>query len=193
MKILLMNQKGGVGKTTVTLLLAAALKAAGVAVKIKDVDPQKSAETLGKMSLGLEVADENEDPNTHIIIDTPGHLDIHSPLGSQLKQLVHDADRIIVVLHKSAVAFHASFLTAELVKTAKRPEAKAYVLFNEVRKNTSIGARDEAEMAKGLGLPALQNSIPLSSSIERALEEGWKVVQGPHRELLVRLALEVMS
>jgi hypothetical protein len=44
-RIAFVNGKGGVGKTTCTTLLAAALKSAGQDVSIEDRDPQKSATT----------------------------------------------------------------------------------------------------------------------------------------------------
>jgi chromosome partitioning protein len=51
--VTLLNQKGGVGKTTVTLGLASAAQSAGRSVLVVDLDPQASA----TWALGVEAAD----------------------------------------------------------------------------------------------------------------------------------------
>ena len=49
LRIAVVNQKGGVGKTTVTLGLAGAAQAAGMRVLVVDLDPQANA------TVGLDV------------------------------------------------------------------------------------------------------------------------------------------
>ena len=58
-KISVWNPKGGVGKTTLSLNIAAAIQAAGKSVFLADLDPQRSAMMLAKDgNLPFEVGDE---------------------------------------------------------------------------------------------------------------------------------------
>jgi chromosome partitioning protein len=63
-----LNQKGGVGKTTVTLGLASAAQAAGHKVLVIDLDPQASA----SWTLGIELDDLTLGVSDVIEADTRG-------------------------------------------------------------------------------------------------------------------------
>lgn len=69
--IALTNQKGGVGKTTLTLGIATALGAAGHRVLVIDSDPQASATRVTAVdpSDHLSYADVALDPTTHALAD----------------------------------------------------------------------------------------------------------------------------
>ena len=191
MRIVFLNQKGGVGKTTLVLLLSGILKKAGYDVAIDDRDPQGSARFLAeRMDVPLLDSDR---PADYIITDTPGHLRIEGDVGREIAGLIESGDVLILVSEKSPAAIHGSVPMAKLIQTRKRSDAKAYILFNRVRATTTMGQQDAAEIAADLGLPPLENELPLSAAFENAFVSGLSAVTGRHRTELLNLALEIMK
>ncbi len=193
LKITFLNQKGGVGKSTSSVLIGAALNSAGYNVAFEDTDNQGSlamwASHIGKLPLL------SENPTAEVIIcDTPGRIDLKQENHQGFfRQIIEVSDRLVIVSEKSLFSTQASVPTIEIVKRYMRPEAKAMILFNKVRRRTLVGRQDESEMGMDLGLPVLRNSLPLAAAYESIQVEGFKTVLGKNRERIFSLALEILK
>ena len=192
MQIAFFNQKGGVGKTTLALLLAAILEKAGYDVAVEDRDPQRSASFLAQSVFKLPLLSER--PNAScVVIDTPGYMRTDGKIEAELSGLIGKVDKAVLVAEKSLVSVHASLPMSRLIREQLRPGASAYVLFNKVRTATLVGRQDDAEVARDLALPLLRNTLPLAAAFENSQMLGLAAVTGANRDRLLNLALEIMK
>ena len=193
LKITFLNQKGGVGKSTASVLVGAALSSAGYQVAFEDNDSQGSltmwTDKIGKLPMVHEC------PTAEVIVcDTPGRIDLNQEeLEGFFRGIIQSSDRLVLVSEKSLFSTQASIPMIEMVKKYMKPEAKAMILFNKVRTRTLVGRQDEVEMAQDLGLPVLKNSLSLAASYENVQIQGFASVLGKNRERIFSLALEILK
>ena len=190
MIITLCNQKGGAGKTTLTLLLALALEEAGRKVAIVDKDPQQtstralshlSQNNLSKITLASKPGDFDV-----VFIDTAPRLD--KPLSDALNV----SDRVILVSSPSPADLWSTQQTREFVLTHRKGNAPAAVLFNSVVAGSSI-ARDLDALASLIGLPALTNFIARRQAYQYAVLQGWDALRPAQRDEIKNVALEIAT
>lgn len=123
-KIAIANQKGGVGKTTTTINLAAALATLGKSMLIMDLDPQ------GNVSTGLGIYPENRKITSYdVLVD--GASVISAVMATEIENL-----RIVTAnsdLSSADAALYASSSRMDKLKTALSDPAISsvdYILFD---------------------------------------------------------------
>jgi chromosome partitioning protein len=191
--ISMINQKGGVGKSTISILLGGTLASAGYAVAFDDCDDQGSvswwAREIGKLPLK-----EDGSPTDVLICDTPGRLDLLGASGQEvLRRSVAASDRVVIVAEKSHFSLHATIPTIVFAQAHLKPGAKLMLLLNKVRVNTRIGREPVRLPAEAGDIAVLETALPLAAPYERVQSEGMAVVTGRHRELVLKLALEILK
>jgi chromosome partitioning protein len=158
---MLLNSKGGCGKSTIATNLASYYAVAGKKVALVDYDPQASGlDWLARRPekaaqiVGLEG---HKEGMTHlarntdvVIVDAPARSH-----GKELTYLVRHADTIIVPVLPSSIDMQAaSKFLAELQKVGRvaRREVKVAVVANRVREQTLIFEQLD-EYLDGLRVP----------------------------------------
>jgi len=188
MIITLCNQKGGAGKTTLTLLLAMALEEAGRRVAILDRDPQQTASRAIShlRNLDLTAIDLVATAGDHDVtmIDTSPRLD------EVLARSISESDRAILVSSPSPADLWSTQESRDFVSRHLPDKAKSAVLFNSVLQGTRI-SRDLTELAKLIGTPALKNCVVRRQCYQYAIIQGWAILKPAERGEIQRAALEI--
>lgn len=160
----IVSQKGGVGKTTISVHIAVAAARAGYSVAIIDLDPQATAAQWGDWRNGEGEGINDANP---VVVAAP-----HARLGPTLKEaekmgvdlVVLDsppaadaaavaaaraADLVLIPTRASAFDLHAIKTTAELVRVAQKPAA---VLLNAVPARANSLIEEVAAVIHSLNL-----------------------------------------
>lgn len=186
MNITVCNGKGGVGKTTVSVLLALAYSNVGKRVFIQDIDPQGSAAKWVD-ALELHNVVTRPDPSADITItDTPPNPD-----SSRVRDVVRTCDRVLLVSSPSPADLWTTKATVETVLADKAAKKKARILFNRVQSRTILG-KNITNLAAQIGLPAMENCLGFRQGYQQATVEGWKALSPVAREEVLAVALEIL-
>jgi chromosome partitioning protein len=175
--------KGGVGKTTLGFLLGLALQRAQRRVNFLDLDPQASLTSL------LELHNVNRDEGAaaeFLIVDTPPRLE-----SKEVRESVQRADVICIPMRPSPMDFGVTTNTAELVKTIKRPDSKAFIILNQLRKGTYWSKKVETLNGSDFALSFSNSSFSLRECFAHALTVGWDALDESASNELLNFALTI--
>jgi chromosome partitioning protein len=163
MKIAVVAKKGGVGKTTLCLLLHEAIRQTGQSVAVRDYDAQGSA-TKALQQFGGTRAQTGKEYD-FLLIDTPPALD--APTAAA----VAEAD---IVLIPTSPAPMDVWEAGDTAAYAQRKNGRALIrlVLNRVRAGTVL-ADKATEALKATSATVLPASLCERTSFQHAATRGW--------------------
>jgi chromosome partitioning protein len=180
-----LNQKGGVGKTTLSLHVASALARSQQRVLLIDADPQQSAMKwstvrsgavdfavigMAKPTLHKEIVSLGANYD-HVVIDGP-------PRVTELaRSIIIASDVVVIPVQPSPFDVWAAAETVDLIKEARiyKENLKAVIAINRKIVNTAIG-RDVREALASLEVPILDADVSQRVGFAEAVAGGQTVL-----------------
>jgi len=180
--IAIISQKGGAGKTTLAVHLAAAAQDAGTIALIVDTDPQATASQWAAWRqdkppevidsppprLAVKIRQAREQGAQWIVVDTPPHAD------SAARAAVEVADLVLIPCRPSAFDLSAIETTAKLVQLLRKP---AYVVFVAGPPNAFRVYQEAGELVESYGTRPCPLQIPDRAAYRHASAEGRTVME----------------
>ncbi len=181
MILAILNQKGGVGKTTTAVNLAAALAASGESVRVLDFDAQEQATTFQVPNVEVQITGTNaalkkaveKSTATWTIIDCPPSLDEAAPA-------LPLADLVIAPVpprFQDISGFAKLRQTVDAARERGNPHLQLRLLVTMRDARVTLQAEYEAQMRGAFGREVFTVTIPRTSTFENAASAHQSVLQ----------------
>lgn len=182
----ILSQKGGSGKTTLSLHLAVIAQATGLRTMLVDCDPQRSAAAWWRARPTPTPELVETEPNRlREVIEAAQHdgvalivVDTRPSVERDTLEVARIADLALIPTRPSILDLRAIGATVDVVKAAKRP---AGIVLNSCPpgrgdREASLTAEARAGLA-GYGMPVLPVSVTQRAALSHALIDGRAVTE----------------
>ncbi len=180
--IAIVSQKGGSGKTTLALHLAACAAHAKQTTCVIDTDPQATAAAWGDWRgdflpavvtspparLARTIDNAGKAGVELMVIDTPPHAE------AAMREAIKVADLVLLPTRPRAFDLHALETIADMVKFAGKP---AYVLLNAVPAGATRQIAEATQAAQELGLETCPVTFGERADFHRSAARGEVAVE----------------
>ena len=197
--IAVLNQKGGVGKTTLTTHLGVALQAAGHKVLLVDSDPQGSLRDWNEANMGevLPVIGLDRESLYQDLTAVKNGYDMvlidGAPQSAKLAgAAVRSANMVLIPVTPSPYDVWACADLVEIVKTRQEMTdglPQAYFVISRARKGTKLGA-EVSEALQGYEIPCLASRTIHREVYARTAADGLTVY---HQEKAIEAQEEITN
>lgn len=167
--IVLAHQKGGVGKSTLSINLAHAFKE-HVRTAIVDLDIQGSVRDVAALMQGIPVIPysknvKRESEVDYVFIDTPPYL------TERLPEVFRLADMVLIPTKAGVLDLIACGRTVAMVKGAQltNKALKACIVLNMVNSSTKLTDEAQDQLIKDYGLKVMDSRIGERSDFVRSV------------------------
>lgn len=185
--IAVINQKGGAGKTTLAMNLAAGLAKRGATV-VMDLDPQGSSrqwasmgtepfpavvEQLNGNDWDARTLHQNYQTYRHMVLDCPPSMESHASM-----QALRACDVALIPVLPSPLDLWASLRLPQEIEEARKtnPNIKAYLVLNQLEPASALSAAMHDALTE-FGIPVLNAVIRRRAVYRSAALEGVSVYQ----------------
>ena len=175
--LVVMNQKGGCGKTTVCCELVKSLQRTGTLYNFYDLDPQ-----------GGSIVEQSENKNAVItVVDTPGAL------TDNTADWIKNADVVVIPTRASSMDIPSLNRVLEMVQVYGKKDAAIVIVINQWTRWTSSRYFRDWLGESIQGMNAVVTTLPQSEMFLQAFAMGKSIVEYAPRHRASKATMEMVN